>query len=365
MAKKDAELDRCLDQLFSECERDGFCLAAPAERRLHQALRRRAEYGEIVRPHRGMYARSAWWNAQPRSVRALCVLRSLQAKHPDWVFCHESAALAYGLPVSYGDMETVHVATSRRNRNRTSGSTRWHVIEVESPVRREGIWVTPLERTLFDCMRTEPFGRALAVVDQALRNWPRLSRSALMPAFLGMAGGCAGVSQAVRALYHADARSESPGESMARARMIDLGFALPRLQVSLPRPMEPNRQYRVDFLWTRFDGSGVIGEFDGMQKYEDPTILGGRSPLRALAEEQHREAQLSLYGMPIVRIAYKDLVDESRFVRLLSLYDIPRDEGTPALERRLIASHCAVAIRFMVLAPAGAKAHGMATRRIA
>ena len=152
---------------------------------------------------------------------------------------------------------------------------------------------------------------------------------------------------------------------MARARMIDLGFALPRLQVSLPRPMEPNRQYRVDFLWTRFDGSGVIGEFDGMQKYEDPTILGGRSPLRALAEEQHREAQLSLYGMPIVRIAYKDLVDESRFVRLLSLYDIPRDEGTPALERRLIASHCAVAVRLMVLAPAGAKAHGMATRRIA
>ena len=101
---------------------------------------------------------------------------AFRAEHPDWVFCHESAALAYGLPVSYGDMETVHVATSRRNRNRTSGSTRWHVIEVESPVRREGIWVTPLERTLFDCMRTEPFGRALAVVDQALRNWPRLSR---------------------------------------------------------------------------------------------------------------------------------------------------------------------------------------------
>ena len=40
------------------------------------------------------------------------------------------------------------------------------------------------------------------------------------------------------------------------------------------------------------DGSRVIGEFDGMPKYEDAALRGGRTPMRVLADEQHREAQL-------------------------------------------------------------------------
>lgn len=130
--------------------------------------------------------------------------------------------------------------------------------------------------------------------------------------------------------------------------MIELGFAIPRLQVEIPRLAEPGRCHRVDFLWTRRDASGVIGEFDGMGKYEDPGMLRGRSPIRALAEEQHREAELSLYGMPIVRMSYKDVMDRDRLCRLLSTYGIPRNEKAPELERRLFPRGVTGAFEFSV-----------------
>lgn len=150
-------------------------------------------------------------------------------------------------------------------------------------------------------------------------------------------------------MRYADARSESGGESIARAAMIRQGFALPELQVALPQPLNPRRTYRVDFLWTRLDGSKVIGEFDGMQKYEDKALRGGRSSLRVLADEQHREAQLTLYGMPIVRFSYKDVANTGRFVELLNRYGIPRSDEAARAERRLAHSRSASAQMFSVL----------------
>ena len=155
----------------------------------------------------------------------------------------------------------------------------------------------------------------------------------------------------MRTMHYADARSESGGESIARAAMIQHGFALPELQVALPRPLDRRRSYRVDFLWTRLDGSRVIGEFDGMQKYEDAALRGGRTPMRVLADEQHREAQLTLYGMPIMRFSSKDVANTGRFVKLLDQYGIPRDDETARVVRRLSRSRSTSAHVFAVCAP--------------
>ena len=154
----------------------------------------------------------------------------------------------------------------------------------------------------------------------------------------------------MRTMHYADARSESGGESIARAAMIQHGFALPELQVALPRPLDRRRSYRVDFLWTRLDGSRVIGEFDGMQKYEDAALRGGRTPMRVLADEQHREAQLPLYGMPIMRFSSKDVANTGRFVKLLDQYGIPRDDETARVVRRLSRSRSTSAHVFAVCA---------------
>ena len=198
-------------------------------------------------------------------------------------------------------------------------------------------------------MRTSGFEQALAVADSALRMSGKPS-SWFVSRFKRLGSGHAHVADAVRTMYHADPLSESGGESIARAVMIRQGFALPELQVALPRPLDRRRSYRVDFLWTRLDGSRVIGEFDGMQKYEDAALRGGRTPMRVLADEQHREAQLTLYGMPIMRFSSKDVANTGRFVKLLDQYGIPRDDETARVVRRLSRSRSTSAHVFAVCA---------------
>ena len=109
--------------------------------------------------------------------------------------------------------------------------------------------------------------------------------------------------------------------------MIELGFAVPELQVEVARPLEPNRTFRIDFCWTLQDGSRVFGEFDGNAKYEDPRLLKGRSAARVLADEQHRESQLTLLGTPMLRLCYRDIIDPARLGAILSSYGIPRAPG--------------------------------------
>ena len=342
MRTNDAEIAR----LFLHVERTKTCLVPSCER-VRLILQRQIENGKVVRPTRGMYARGSYWSGLTRFEQTLHVLRTVQHLHPEWVFCHESAAVVFGLPVSYDRLDVVHVATSRSRRNANSNGVRWHVVEDDEPVVVRGLRVTSLPRTVFDCMRTADFKQALAVADGALRASGKRS-SWFVSRFGNIATNHAGASHAVRTMRYADARSESGGESIARAAMIQQGFALPELQVSLPQPLDLKRSFRVDFLWTRLDGGKVVGEFDGMQKYEDETMLGGRSSLRALADEQHREAQLTLYGMPIVRFSYQDVTNASRFARLLECYGIPRSNEAARMERHLARSRSTSAQIFTV-----------------
>ena len=87
-------------ELFLRAERMRMCAISSCER-TRKILRRHVERGEVVRPARGMYARAAYWSGLSKPEKMLHVMRTAQSIHPDWVFCHESAAVAFGLPVSY------------------------------------------------------------------------------------------------------------------------------------------------------------------------------------------------------------------------------------------------------------------------
>ena len=332
--------------LFSQAERQRTCLA-PSSPRERETLRRHVEQGKAIRPVRGLYARASYWNTISKQEKAIHVLRALQGLHPSWTFCHESAALAWGLPVALERLDAIHVAVSKANRKSSSGAVRWHVVEDDEPAVIQGLRVTSLTRTAFDCVRTQDFKRALAIADGAVRL-SGSRPSSFVSAFKRISHSHTGVRHAVRTMHYADARSESGGESIARATMIEQGFALPQLQAILPRPLEPHRTYQVDFLWTRLDGSKVIGEFDGMQKYENEALRNGRSALRVLADEQHRESQLTLYGMPIVRFSYQHVMQASSFANLLKRYGIPQNDEIARTERRLARTRSAEAMIFAV-----------------
>lgn len=340
--------ERSLDDLFRAAQRDRVC-AHPSTKREFELLRRRTASGEVVRVARGLYARRSFWEGLSCELRAVFVLRSLQRLHPDWVFCAESAALLYGLPVAHSDVLRPHVAVSRESRPRQMGIAVRHIIDLEEIRLVDGVRVTSLARTAFDCARREPFGRALAVVDAVLRRY-RVTAGWLIDRFRLFPGGSPGAWRAFRIAAHADPRSESAGESIARAAMVGLGFAVPDLQVQVADPIDPDNGYRLDFVWRLPQGGFVIGEFDGYVKYEDPAMLRGRSAARALADERHREARLSLLGAPIVRLSIKDVSSPERLARILSSYGIPRDFGTERLERRCERLRSRSSARFAVLA---------------
>ena len=87
----------------------------------------------------------------------------------------------------------------------------------------------------------------------------------------------------------------------ARATMIMLGFAVPDLQIECHDPMNPSKVIRVDFYWTLSDGTVIIGELDGKQKYVDPAMTKGKDLVRILSDERLRESRLSINGARIVR----------------------------------------------------------------
>lgn len=336
-AVKQENRSELISRLFAQAEKEGECIAT-VDPSLRKSLVVRMGRGEVVRPLRGMYARRSYWEGLSEEARALHVLRTAQRIHPDWVFCRQSAGIVYGLPIPFREMRTLHVATTREQRCRASRSAQFHVIPADENVRQvQGVRVVSPERAVFDCMRFASFGRALAIADSALRL--EVAPRGRLLAFFREAGRYrVGKSRSMKTLLLADARSESAGESIARASMIERGFALPELQVSFARPLEPHRSYRVDFLWMREDGTRVIGEFDGRSKYEDPDMRAGRTALQVLEAERQRESQLSAYGMPILRLSYQDVLDARRFSRLLKSFGIPYRKEAESDHRRLMHS---------------------------
>ena len=139
-----------------------------------------------------------------------------------------------------------------------------------------------LERTVLDIARRQSFTHAVVVLDHVLR-FDLLRREVLASAVeaLGRVRGC---RQAAAAVAFADARAESPGESISRVTAHLLGVPAPELQHEFATP---RGRFRTDFWWP---DAGVIGEFDGRLKYDAPEPSGTRRPVRTPSVDCRRYA---------------------------------------------------------------------------
>jgi hypothetical protein len=291
----------------------------------------------VVRVARGLYARGAYWEKLDQPERTLHIMRALQRRNPDWVFCGTSAALAFGADVSYGLQAPLEVASSRAMRSRDTELVTYRDVELgtyagEEPVVRSGVRVTPLARTALDCLRRLSFTEGMVVAGYALRGRP--GRRESLERYFGDAGkGHRGIVQALETLSHADGRSESGGESIARALMIEKDIMVPELQVEIPDPLDARNPFRVDFVWVLADGRIVLGEFDGIKKYQDKKMTRGRGALWALSRERRREALISLYQLPLLRFGMDEVRRPEELVALLELYGIPCADSSLAQGR--------------------------------
>jgi len=152
-----------------------------------------------------------------------------------------------------------------------------------------GLPVTTVERTVIDLGRTLPFRAGVVAADSALRSAGASQER--VRAVLGDCAGWPGIRRAARVVELADARAESPLESLCRAVFDELGMPRPDLQTLVVDPHD-GWWARVDFLWA---DHGTVVEADGMAKY---------TGLATLREEKLRQERIEELGYSVVRVTW-------------------------------------------------------------
>lgn len=257
-------------------------------------------HGSLIRVGRGCYAEAERWrgaHSEGRHLMRVVAAERRRTGNSELVYSHASAAVLWELPLFRVEPRRVHLS-----RRIASGHVRAseplvarHQVAVASSdvTMRQGVICTGLARTVADVLRSASFETGLSLADAALRraawSWNgydvEAAESLRRQVAQRLPSGGRGVRAARRMLELADGRAASPGESVSRLYIGDLGFATPRLQVPVAGP--GSRLFHVDFA---LDDVGVWGEYDGEGKYLDPAMRGeGVGVERVVMEEKQRE----------------------------------------------------------------------------
>ena len=268
--------DQLIEQLLTQAEQEGRCLIPPSTA-IRKALLRRIG-SAIVSPMPGLFARKTRWEELNRAQRHVEIVRALATQHPEWTFCSYSAACLLGLEVSWRHLNVVHVCSETKPSARPGARIQRHRTKPAGAIDQGGISITPPIQTVTDCLLQTGFADGMPIADSAISKLG-LMREQLMEEVEKRAGARNGraIRTALTTLQFADARAESGGESVARAIMIETGFAPDRLQYELTDPFDSTESMRTDFAWERQARELTLGELDGLVKYTDQTMLAGRT----------------------------------------------------------------------------------------
>lgn len=276
--------------------------------------------GVLVHLRRGAYAPAASV-VDPMDRYRLFVQASMMLGDSDRVASHWSAAAIHGLPLIGAWPDVLHVIDPYAQGGSSTPLVRSHraVLPEDAVELMDGIRVTTTARTVADLARVLPFAAAVAIVDEALRR--RITQDELLTA-LDEAAPRYGPSLAARAIEFGDARAANAGESLSRARIHELGYVVPDLQVAFTDTRGDPRD--VDFFWRSIR---KIGEFDGVQKYTRSRFTGGSPPADVVVREKLREDALRPLVDSFDRWVWADAISPERFDRYLRDHGMPRRTG--------------------------------------
>ena len=313
-----------LREELDNAEKEGQLLVA--ESRLERDRLRRAAAEElVVEPFPKAYARAAYWESLSPKQRLALKARAAQTMHPGWSFAGPTAAVLQGLAVSNRYLSPLYVAANPSQHRRNDSCVRHLLVADDARMACGNLRLTTLYRTVGDCLRLMDFRSGLAVADSALRVEPQ-EHTALIGGVNEACSRTAGIERVRSLITLADGRSESGGESFARATMLELGLAMPDLQRWYDDPLEPGEGYRVDYVWDLLGGA-VLGELDGNEKYTNPEMMHGRSVTRVIEDEHRRQSHLVTRDdvRRFVRFGFADVARERGFLELLTASGVPRN----------------------------------------
>jgi hypothetical protein len=270
--------------------------------------------------HGAAVERPEWEALSLLERRRLFVRARYGSLESECVVSGTSAAALWGLPDFDAADWRLHVIDVRLDKTHTGRGVVRHTGRIQNGERVvvDGIPTTSLERTVLDIARRQSFTHAVVVLDHVLR-FDLLRREGLAGALEAL-GRVRGYRQAAAAIAFADRRAESPGESISRVTAHLLGVPAPELQHEFETP---RGRFRTDFWWP---DAGVIGEFDGRLKYDDP---------RALWDEKNRED--ALRRLPEVRgfarWTMREAADARALAAVLSAAGLPLFRAAPISAR--------------------------------
>jgi hypothetical protein len=299
--------------------------------RLHTAgersrVARAVQRGDATTITPGAFVATVRWRELRPEQQHRALVRARAVLTPRVVFAAASAALVWQRPLLGLAPDRPHALARVGSQSRSTPLWHRHAATDDTHVEVDGVLVTPLAVALVDAARYLDFYAAVAMIDHALgpkhraESWPateRVTRDALRAA---LASGSP--SRRARAAFAIDVAVEasgSPGETLCRLLIAELGYCAPELQFELRDG--DGRIGFVDFAWP---DAMLVVEFDGLTKYSDPRFADGRTPAEVVVAEKRREDRIRALGYRVVRLTWADLHDRRRLRSLLDAAATPR-----------------------------------------
>jgi hypothetical protein len=255
-------------------------------------VRRLLEHGVLVRLAHGLlagYRRLELATEDPQQL-ALRV-QAMQRRYPIGVAGYRTAAALHALWL-VGGSGPVHLLRAR-GRPREKHDVWVETVELPPDHRCvvRGVVATSLARTAADLVQRLDGGEALAVVDSALRAGLTTADLVAMLDALAVAPD----DRAREVIRLGDPLSGSALESLSR--WLFHRSRLPKPELQKPFKDESGPFAETDFYWEEF---GVVGEADGMLKYDGDAAV--------LRREKIRQERLERLGLIVVRWTYDDVM---------------------------------------------------------
>ena len=294
-------------------------------------LRRQKQKGALVAVRPGVFIPvDVWRQAEGRDQHILRAEAARPRLGAHAAFSHATAAALHGWAHVETWPELVDITDPDVARSRRGATARVHAFRLsdEDACYRAGLPVTSPGRTAVDLASTLPFRDAVVALDSALalprkRGSPKRAKTILqladLDAALARRAPVRAHRRVVRARDFADGASGSPGESLSRVMLLEIGWPAPIQQQSFSDVA--GKIGDVDFWWPEY---GLVGEFDGFVKYSRGDMLNGRTPAEAAVAEKRREDRLRAHRdvRGFARWMWSDLAQPGR------LKSIPQSAAT-------------------------------------
>jgi len=262
-------------------------------------VRRLRKAGRLVPLRRGVHADAEVWESlDPFRGQPLLRMRAaaLALTCTDYVFSHDSAAIAQDMGAPQPTKALVHVTRPKVHGDAVRAGVKHHLAPYrpEDVVEVAGLRMLSRARTALDMVREHGRAHGLAACDVGMRHG--VSREELTGVLEWM--DCWPHSRAMRwCIEHATGRAESYLESLARDLVLELGIGMPEVQFGLS---DGGRCVWCDLRVRRH-----VFEVDGGVKYDDDNVLGLR-PREVLDAEKTRQDFISGFKLGVSRITAHD-----------------------------------------------------------